>query len=374
MRSRPVREPAGQPGVRAGRRPCARCRRLAVSAAFGAWLRRQREARGWSRTELAHRMADAAGSAVTAPAHVLESYLSRWEAGNVAISGRYRQLLDAVLGPGVGAPAAHPPSMPAPDPRQWVRAMRAIESGIADGQWKPGDQLPVRSALAQRYGLSAETVMRAQDELLRAGVLRRGHVYGALYVSDAMDPQPPGAPLPAASGPADRGRCGAVSPPARAEGGGTGTAPPPARNPRACARPDTRVPAVRADAGTEPGKAPARSPAAAGEPPPGDGLPQFMLVRECAAQIRVSPPTIYGLIKHGHVEAIRLGREFRIYTYSWLAYLHAPRPDLRPPYEPEGDGRRDHPPETDPPPAEPEPEPARGAGPGAPPVVFRAPG
>ena len=120
-------------------------------------------------------------------------------------------------------PAAHPPSMPAPDPRKWVRAMRAIESGIADGQWKPGDQLPARSALAQRYGLNADAVMRAQDELLRSGVLRKGQVYGALYVSDAEDQQAPGAPLPAAPGLEDRGGYGAVSPPAKAGGGGAGT-------------------------------------------------------------------------------------------------------------------------------------------------------
>ena len=344
-----------------------------MSAAFGAWLRRQREARGWSRSELACRMADAAGSAVTAPAHVLETYLSRWEAGHVAISARYRQLLDAVLGPGASVPAVSPVSVP-PGPRKWVRAMRAIESGIADGQWKPGDRLPARPALAQRYGLSVDAVMRAQDELLRAGVLRRGPVYGALYVSDAEDQQPPGAPPPAAPGPDDRGGYGAVSPPARAGDGGAGTAPPVARNPRAYARPDTRVPAVpavRADAGTEPGQAPARIPAATGELPPGDGLPEFMLVKECAAQLRVSPPIIYGLVRSGHVEAVRVGRDFRIYTRSWLAYLQAARPGLRPQREPEGD-ERDHPPQTGGPPAE--PQPARGTGPGAPPVVFRAPG
>jgi len=315
-------------------------------------------------------MADAAGSAVTAPAHVLETYLSRWEAGHVAISARYRQLLDAVLG--TSAPAVPPVSVPS-DPRKWMRAMRAIESGIADGQWKPGDRLPARPALAQRYGLSADAVMRAQGELLRAGALRTGQVYGALYVSDAQDQQPPGTPLPAAPGPAGRGGGRAVSAPARAADGGAGDAPSPVRNPRAYARPDTRVPAVPADAGTEPGKAPARSPAS-GELPPGDGLPEFMLVRECAAQIRVSPLAIHGLIKQGRIEAVRVGRDFRIYTRSWLAYLHAPRPGPRPQPEPEGDGHRDHPPQTAGPPAQPQPEPAGGAGPGAPPVVFRAPG
>ena len=279
-----------------------------MSAEFGAWLRRNREARGWSRNELARRMTDAAGSAVTPSAHALESYISRWESGNAKISGRYRQLLDAVLGPGANVPAPHPFPRPAPDARKWVRALQAIKSDIADGEWKPGDQLPVRSALAQRYGFSAETVMRAQAELLSTGVLRKGQAYGALYVSQTKDQQVPGASL-AAPGPDDPGGCRAVGPPVRAGGGGTGNAPSLSRNPRAYARPDTWVPAVRADAGTEPGKALTRSSAAAGGLPPGDGLPEFMLVKECAAQARVSPPTIYGLVKHGHLAAIKVGRD-----------------------------------------------------------------
>jgi excisionase family DNA binding protein len=210
-----------------------------VSAAFGAWLWRQCEARGWSRNELARRMADAAGSAVTAPAHVLECYLSRWEAGHVTISARYRQLLDAVLGPGVNARAADPVSVPP------------------------------------------------------ASICMPGH------------------------------------PGARSAGGARGC-------------------------GTEPGQTPARIPAATGELPPGNGLPEFMLVKECAAQLRVSPLVIYGLVRSGHVEAVRLGREFRIHTRSWLAYLQAARPGLRPRREPEGD-ERDHPPQTSGHPAEPQP-------------------
>src|SRR6266699_4965413 len=217
-------------------------RRLAVSAEFGAWLRRQREARGWSRHELARRMTDAAGTAVTPTAHALESYLSRWESGNAKISGRYRQLIDAVLGPGGNVPVPRPFPRPAPDARKWVRAMQAIKSDIADGEWKPGDQLPVRSALAQRYGFTVETVMRAQAELLSTGVLRKGQAYGGLYVSQTKDQQAPGASLPAAPGPDDPGGDGAVSPPVRAGGGGTGKAPPLSRNPRAYAPQDTPVP------------------------------------------------------------------------------------------------------------------------------------
>jgi DNA-binding GntR family transcriptional regulator len=76
--------------------------------------------------------------------------------------------------------------------------MHAIESDIAGGEFKPGDRLPVRAALAQRYGLTADAIMRAQGELLSVGVLHKGQVYGALYVSRASDRQAPRAPLSAA--------------------------------------------------------------------------------------------------------------------------------------------------------------------------------
>jgi hypothetical protein len=216
-------------------------------------------------------MAGAAGSAVTAPVPALESYISRWEAGNVAISARYRQLLDAVLGPGAEMPAPQPPSGPAPHPRKWMPAMHALTSDIAVGTFRPGGQMPARAVLAQRYGLTADAVIRPQDELLSTGILSRGQVYGALYVNQATDRQVPGAPLSAAPGPADPGLRTAAIPPGRAGGGGGGTAPPAARNPRAYARPDTWAPAVRAGAGTGPGEGLACSSAAAGEPPPQRG-------------------------------------------------------------------------------------------------------
>jgi transcriptional regulator with XRE-family HTH domain len=175
-----------------------------VSAESGAWLRRQRQGHGWTRQELAIRIADAAGSAVTAPVPALESYISRWEAGNVQMSARYQQLLDTVLGPSAEVPVPQPSSGPAPDPRKWVQAMHALHCDITGGTFRPGDQLPARAMLAQRYGLTVHAVMRAQDELLRAAVLTRGQIYGRLYVSQATGRQVPAAPLPAAAGPADR--------------------------------------------------------------------------------------------------------------------------------------------------------------------------
>lgn len=340
-----------------------------MSAGFGAWLRRQRERRGWSRRELAGRIADAAGSAVTAPVPALESYISRWEAGTVAISARYRQLLDAVLGPAANVPVPCPPPELAPGPRKWVRAMHAIESDIAGGEFKPGDRLPVRAALAQRYGLTADAIMRAQGELLSVGVLHKGQVYGALYVSRASDRQAPRAPLSAAPGPAHPGGWAAAVPPGRAGPGGGGTAPPAARNPRAYARPGVLTPEVHAGTRTGPGTAPARSSAVPDEPPPAGGPPEFLLVKECAAQARVSPRTVYSLVRQGHVEAIRVGRDIRIYAHSWHAYLQAPRLDPRPSPWSGGDGQRDDPSARDTCPARPGPEHAGGA----PPLVFRAP-
>ena len=189
-----------------------------MSAVFGAWLRRERERRGWSRRELALRIAGAAGSAVTAPVPALESYISRWEAGNVAISARYRQLLSAVLGSAGEASAPQPPSGPAADPRKWMRAMHALASDIADGTFRPGGKLSARAVLAHRYGLPADAVMRAQDELLSTAVLSRGQTYGTLYVARTAGRQASRAPLPAAPGPADPGRHPTAIPPVRARG------------------------------------------------------------------------------------------------------------------------------------------------------------
>lgn len=315
-----------------------------MSAESGAWLRRQREGRGWSRQDLAIRIAGAAGSAVTAPVPALESYISRWEAGNVQISARYRQLLDTVLGPSAEVPGPQPPSGPAPDPRKWVQAMHALACDITGGTFRPGGQLPARAVLAQRYGLTVHAVMRAQDELLRAAVLTRGQIYGRLYVSQATGRQVSATPLrpPAVPGPADPGRGTAVILPGRAGRGAGGTAPPAARHPRAYARPDARPPAVRAGAGHS--EKPSCSPSATGEPSPADGLPEFLLVKECAAQARVSPRTIHSLVRDGHIEATRVGRDIRIYARSWHAYLQTPAQDLRSAPEPDPDGQRDSPP------------------------------
>ena len=339
-----------------------------MNAGSGAWLRRQREGRGWSRRELAIRLAGAAGSAVIAPVPALESYISRWEAGNVAISARYRQFLDAVLGPDAEAPGPQPPSEPAPDPRKWVQAMQALASDIASGTFRPGSQLLARAILARRYGLTVEAVTRAQYELLRTGVLKGGKAYGTLHVNQAQDRQVSRAPPPASPGAAGSGRGTAATLPGGAGRGGDWTMRA-ARNPRAYARLDSSAPAARAGAMTGLDEVPA----AAGEPPPADGPPELLLVKECALQARVSRRTIYNLVRAGHVEAIKVGRDIRIHARSWHAYLQTPPHDLCASPQPGADGRRDGPPAARTRSAGPRPGPARSSHLAVPPAVFRAP-
>jgi excisionase family DNA binding protein len=315
-------------------------------------------------------MAGAAGSAVIAPLPALESYISRWEAGNVAISARYQQFLDAVLGPGAEASAPQSPYGPTPDPRKWVQAMHALTSDIASETFRPGSQLPVRTVLARRYGLTVDAVIRAQYELLRTGVLSSGQVYGALYVNQEPGRQVPGAPFETPPDPAGHGRYTAVIPPGRAgrcEDGTTRAA----RDPRGYSRLDTSVSPPRTGAGARPSEVPARR--LAGKPPPVDEPPELLLVKECAAQARVSPRTIYNLVRHGDLEAIKVGRDIRIRARSWHAYLHAPSQDLCPSPQPDRGGPRNGPPVARTPPAGPRPGPARSSHAGAPLAVFRAP-
>jgi excisionase family DNA binding protein len=53
--------------------------------------------------------------------------------------------------------------------------------------------------------------------------------------------------------------------------------------------------------------------------------PGFLTVAECARQARLSKMTIYRLVSEGIVESTRVGRTYRIYADSWLAFLNAGR-------------------------------------------------
>ncbi len=51
----------------------------------------------------------------------------------------------------------------------YSRIYQEIVSRITGGAWKPGDQLPTESALAQKHGVSIGTVRKAMDMLAQAG-------------------------------------------------------------------------------------------------------------------------------------------------------------------------------------------------------------
>ncbi len=50
---------------------------------------------------------------------------------------------------------------------------------------------------------------------------------------------------------------------------------------------------------------------------------RLLTVREVADAMRVSPMTVYRLIKSGDLEAIRVGRHFRISEHQMREYLEA---------------------------------------------------
>jgi DNA-binding transcriptional MocR family regulator len=105
-------------------------------------------------------------------------------------------------------------NLPPGSTRKWERTMQAITADIRAGEWRPGDQLPTRAVLAERYGVFTVMLIRAQHELEASGVLRTGGTYGRLYVKE----KPPHAVTPPQPEP----------PPKAAR----------ARNPRAYSRPD----------------------------------------------------------------------------------------------------------------------------------------
>jgi len=54
----------------------------------------------------------------------------------------------------------------------------AVRSAIADGTFRPGQQVPGQHAIARRYGVSFYAVSRAFDLLTDEGVLRNAHHRG----------------------------------------------------------------------------------------------------------------------------------------------------------------------------------------------------
>ena len=58
-----------------------------------------------------------------------------------------------------------------PEPATETQVARVIEAEIRAGQWTPGNAVPSRNQLAERFGIARETAARAHAWLARAGYL-----------------------------------------------------------------------------------------------------------------------------------------------------------------------------------------------------------
>jgi excisionase family DNA binding protein len=47
----------------------------------------------------------------------------------------------------------------------------------------------------------------------------------------------------------------------------------------------------------------------------------LMMAAECASALRVSKMSIYRLIRAGHLEAVRIGRHYRVKRASFQAFM-----------------------------------------------------
>ena len=54
---------------------------------------------------------------------------------------------------------------------RYLQVARVIEAEIRAGQWTPGNAVPSRNQLAERFGIARETAARAHASLARAGYL-----------------------------------------------------------------------------------------------------------------------------------------------------------------------------------------------------------
>lgn len=65
-----------------------------------------------------------------------------------------------------------------------------LRSAIVSGKLTPGERIPSRSDLAKTYGVSPETVKKAQDELAREGYLETQSTRGTFVLDREKDPDP----------------------------------------------------------------------------------------------------------------------------------------------------------------------------------------
>lgn len=69
---------------------------------------------------------------------------------------------------------------------KYQKIINELHAMLRQGVLKPGDKLPSREELVERYGVTRATVNRAVGELLREGLLKAAQ-RGGTFVSDAPE-------------------------------------------------------------------------------------------------------------------------------------------------------------------------------------------
>ena len=69
---------------------------------------------------------------------------------------------------------------------KYQKIINELHAMLRQGVLKPGDKLPSREELVERYGVTRATVNRAVGELLREGLLKASQ-RGGTFVSDAPE-------------------------------------------------------------------------------------------------------------------------------------------------------------------------------------------
>jgi GntR family transcriptional regulator len=62
-----------------------------------------------------------------------------------------------------------------------------LKTEIESGKWRPGEQIPTESRLAEDFGVSKITVRQALQELVDLGYIRREHGRGTFVSQRKFD-------------------------------------------------------------------------------------------------------------------------------------------------------------------------------------------
>jgi DNA-binding LacI/PurR family transcriptional regulator len=84
-------------------------------------------------------------------------------------------------------PKAFKPIAPEPGRLTYQAVRDAVRASVDGGGFAPGEQLPATKSLAEQMGVSLVTVHRALQELVAAGVLRRGQGRGTFVHEDYLE-------------------------------------------------------------------------------------------------------------------------------------------------------------------------------------------